>query len=68
LVVDPDVLENISNNFQALYEWKRVLKERGYIVAFVPAFKSLRSGHDVVDRHFRRYNKNELLAHLKKAS
>jgi hypothetical protein len=44
------------------------LKKRGYVVAFVPAFKSLWSGHDVENRHFRRYNKRELLAHLKKAS
>lgn len=60
LVIASDVLEHILDDFKALCEWKRVLKKGGDIVAFVPAFKSLWSGHDVVNRHFRRYNKSEL--------
>jgi ubiquinone/menaquinone biosynthesis C-methylase UbiE len=67
LVIASDVLEHISDDFKALCEWKRVLKKGGDIVAFVPAFKSLWSGHDVVNRHFRRYNKSELLALFKKS-
>jgi ubiquinone/menaquinone biosynthesis C-methylase UbiE len=59
LIIASDVLEHIHDDSQAILEWKRVLKKKGDIIAFVPAFKFLWSGHDVVNRHFRRYNKRE---------
>ena len=65
LLIASDVLEHIRDDSKAVFDWKRVLKKGGDIIAFVPAFKSLWSGHDVVNRHFRRYNKRELQALFK---
>jgi ubiquinone/menaquinone biosynthesis C-methylase UbiE len=62
LLIASDVLEHISDDSKAVSDWRRVLKKGGDIIAFVPAFKSLWSGHDVVNRHCRRYNKRELQA------
>jgi SAM-dependent methyltransferase len=55
VVVASDVLEHIADEQLALREWQRVLKPGGVLLVYVPAFPSLWSQHDVVNRHFRRY-------------
>jgi len=65
LIIASDILEHMDDDFHAIREWRRVLKENGEIVAFVPAFKLLWGGHDVANKHFRRYNKRELISLFK---
>jgi Methylase involved in ubiquinone/menaquinone biosynthesis len=62
LIIASDILEHIYDDSYAVREWKRVLKENGKILAFVPAFNLLWSDHDIVNRHLRRYNRQELKA------
>jgi len=62
LIIASDILEHMDNDFHVIKEWRRVLKENGEIVAFVPAFKFLWSDHDEVNKHFRRYSKRELIS------
>lgn len=59
LVAALDVLEHVDDG-QALTAIGRILKPGGHVVATVPAFKYLWSGHDDVAHHLRRYRKNEL--------
>jgi SAM-dependent methyltransferase len=54
-VIVSDVLEHIEDEASALAEWARVLKARGKIIVFVPAFSFLWSDHDEVNHHYRRY-------------
>jgi SAM-dependent methyltransferase len=65
LIIASDILEHMDDDFHAIREWRRVLKENGEIVAFVPAFRFLWSDHDEVNKHFRRYNKRELISLFK---
>lgn len=67
LIIASDVLEHIEHDDQALADWYRILKPSGKIILFVPAFGFLWSGHDVANRHFRRYTKSMLLGRLKEA-
>lgn len=64
LLIASDVLEHIGDELKALQEWKRVLRSKGKAIIFVPAFKSLWSSHDVVNCHYRRYNRKGLLSVL----
>lgn len=57
IIIVSDVLEHIDNDTTAVGEWMRVLKKSGNIINFVPAFNFLWSDHDIVNKHFRRYNK-----------
>jgi len=66
LIIASDILEHINNDFHAISEWKRVLKTSGNIIAFVPAFSFLWSHHDIENKHFRRYNRGELLSLFRK--
>jgi ubiquinone/menaquinone biosynthesis C-methylase UbiE len=67
MVVASDILEHIDKDQQAMKECFRVLKPGGKLVAFVPAFESLWSEHDVVAQHQRRYSKKEFLRRLRSA-
>lgn len=60
-VIASDVLEHIKDDLGTVKEWVRVLKKKGKIIIFVPAFMSLWSGHDEVNHHFRRYSKKRLI-------
>jgi len=66
LIIASDILEHINNDFHTVREWKRVLKKSGDIITFVPAFSFLWSFHDIENKHFRRYNRRELLSLFKK--
>ena len=56
-----DVVEHVEDDRKAIEELFRVCKPGGKIFITVPAFMSLWSSHDVVNHHFRRYRKNQML-------
>lgn len=60
VVVALDVLEHVQDDRAALSEFHRVLKPNGRVIATVPAYPSLWSGHDVALMHFRRYVASEV--------
>jgi SAM-dependent methyltransferase len=66
VIIASAILEHIADDNQAMQEWQRVLKTGGDLIVFVPAFPSLWSDHDVVNRHFRRYRKRELVSLIQK--
>lgn len=55
LVCAFDVVEHVENDRQALVEMQRVCRKGGFVCITVPAIRRLWSGHDVVNRHYRRY-------------
>ncbi|GAB3239419.1 class I SAM-dependent methyltransferase [Hymenobacter seoulensis] len=67
LIIASDVLEHIEYEAEALREWMRVLKPNGQLLVFVPAHPYLWSEHDVVNHHFRRYSRQELINRLQQA-
>lgn len=60
IIVASDCLEHLENDIKAIQNWNNLLKTGGKMYVFVPAFQSLWSYHDEVNRHFRRYTKKEL--------
>lgn len=67
LVLMLDVLEHLADDSAALSHLQRLLKPGGYAILTVPALQALWSVHDVINRHYRRYNKRGL-RHLLVAS
>ena len=65
IVIASDCLEHIEDDRKALKEWYRVLKNRGKIIIFVPAFMSIWTELDQISKHYRRYGRNELKLKLK---
>ena len=61
-----DVLEHIEDDYTAIKEAYRVLREDGFLIVTVPAHKFLWSLHDKYLHHKRRYNKEELCYVLEK--
>ena len=59
IIIASDVLEHIENDSEALLEWKRVLKDNGFAIIFVPAIMALWSHNDIYSEHFRRYEKSQ---------
>src|SRR5947209_6504146 len=57
-----DVIEHTPDDGVTLRELRRVTKPGGALVVTVPAYQSLWSRHDVVNRHFRRYRRRTLRA------
>ena len=66
-IISSDILEHIEDDWAALKNWNRILKNNGKLVLFVPAFKSLWSEHDAINHHHRRYSKKELTTKLRKS-
>lgn len=55
-----DVIEHVEDDTRAILELERVLKPEGLMVITVPANMSLWSEHDLINHHFRRYEKKGL--------
>ena len=56
--------QHIENDKGALLEWKRVLKDNGFAIIFVPAIMALWSHNDIYSEHFRRYEKSQFRSRL----
>jgi SAM-dependent methyltransferase len=67
LVTMFDVLEHIEDDATALANVYGLLPPGGILVLTVPAFPILWSGHDVLNRHFRRYRKGQLRRRVEQA-
>jgi SAM-dependent methyltransferase len=61
LTVSLDVIEHLEDDVGALRELRRVTTPGGALLVTVPAYQWLWSGHDVVNHHYRRYNRRTLL-------
>lgn len=61
VIIASDCLEHLQDDQKAIENWSNLLKPGGKLIVFVPAFMFLWSAHDVVNMHFRRYTKRELL-------
>ena len=62
LVTCFDVIEHLDDDVAALRELRRVAVPSGRLLATVPAYQSLWSRHDVVNRHRRRYHAGSFAA------
>src|SRR5215210_1041354 len=67
LVTALDVVEHLDDDAAGLKEFRRVLKEDGRILLFVPAFMFLWGVQDDVSHHRRRYTLPELLKVVREA-
>ncbi len=56
-----DVIEHTPDDVRVLRELLRVTRPGGAAIVTVPAHPALWSNHDVVNRHYRRYRRNDLL-------
>lgn len=68
VIIASDCLEHLKDDAKALNNWNGLLKEDGTLLVFVPAFMSLWSEHDVVNMHYRRYIKKDLVKSLQDAN
>lgn len=66
-VVLLDVVEHLEDDVAALSDVRRVLKDGGFALMTVPAFRFLWTKHDERAHHFRRYRKNELVRVIRAA-
>ena len=55
-----DVLEHIEDDSAILRKIKSHLKPDGILLLSVPAYQFLWSDHDILNMHYRRYNRNSL--------
>lgn len=62
-----DVLEHIEDDKSALKDVHGILKEGGYYIMSVPAYKWMWSKHDEIHMHYRRYTKKEVTNLIEKA-
>lgn len=60
LIILSDVLEHIGDEKKTLEGLRNSLKKGGKVICFVPAFKSLWSYHDELNKHYRRYTRKRL--------
>ncbi len=56
-----DVLEHVEHDAPAVREIAAALNPGGKVLITVPALMSLWSGHDVVNHHYRRYRREQLV-------
>ena len=55
-----DVIEHVEDDAAALDAARAALRDGGVLLVTVPALRSLWSNHDVVNHHFRRYERADL--------
>jgi SAM-dependent methyltransferase len=60
LAASLDVIEHLEDDVAALRELRRVVAPGGALLATVPAYQWLWSGHDEINHHFRRYTRASL--------
>jgi len=60
-IIASDVLEHTSSDWKTFNEWYRILKPKGHILLFVPAFMHLWSAHDDMNHHRKRYQLSEIV-------
>jgi SAM-dependent methyltransferase len=60
LAVTLDVIEHLRDDVDALRELQRTVAPGGALLATVPAYQWLWSGHDVINHHHRRYTHRSL--------
>ncbi|MDD5613679.1 MAG: class I SAM-dependent methyltransferase [Candidatus Omnitrophica bacterium] len=65
--VSLDVLEHTKEDRQSLSELYRVISEKGYLIASVPACPALLGQHDKLHGHYRRYKRSDLAEKLRSA-
>lgn len=61
VIIASDCLEHLQDDTTAVKNWYKLLKPGGILLIFVPAFMQLWSEHDMVNHHFRRYSRTQLL-------
>jgi 2-polyprenyl-3-methyl-5-hydroxy-6-metoxy-1,4-benzoquinol methylase len=61
LVACFDVLEHIKDDDEAISKMESLIKDKGFLVITVPAYKFLWNRHDKMNDHYRRYTKGSLL-------
>lgn len=61
-----DVLEHIEDDVSTIREAHRILKDGGFMLVLVPAFKFLWNEHDILNEHKRRYTKKDLIVKINK--
>lgn len=66
LVVMCDVLEHIEDDNQTLKSIFDIIKDDGYLLITIPAYKWLWSVHDEEHKHYRRYTRRQINLLLKK--
>jgi len=62
-----DVLEHIENDRKVLTQLYKTLKRNSHLFITVPQYQWLWSEIDEIDRHKRRYSRNEIIEKVKKA-
>jgi len=60
LAASLDVIEHLEDDVAALRELRRVVAPGGALLATVPAYQWLWSGHDEINHHHRRYTRRSL--------
>lgn len=60
LVLALDVIEHITDDSAALWEYYRITKHNGILLLTVPAYNFLWGAHDEINEHKRRYAADEL--------
>src|SRR6201987_4604024 len=60
LAASLDVIEHLEDDVAALRELRRVVAPGGALLATVPAYRWLWSGHDEINHHHRRYTRRSL--------
>ncbi len=61
VVMASDCLEHLENDSIAMKNWMKIVKSKGLMIVYVPAFQFMWSDHDVINHHFRRYTKKQLI-------
>ncbi len=62
-----DIIEHIENDVLAIKKLRMLLKPGKRLILTVPALMSLWSYNDVLNQHYRRYDKEELLTKIEQA-